>query len=91
MEMGLAIAARIIHAHGGAIWCEDNPDGGATFHFTLPATTQSRGRKEIAFKLGRSEKAVKFHRANSMEKTKSGSLADLVRFAEKLKTQPSSD
>lgn len=42
--------------------------------------------KEIAYTLGLSERTVKFHRANIMNKTKSGSLADLVRLAEKLKT-----
>jgi FixJ family two-component response regulator len=44
--------------------------------------------KEIAFELGTSERTIKFHRANIMEKTNSSSLADLVRFAEKLKTDP---
>lgn len=45
--------------------------------------------KEIAHKLGTSERTVKAHRAQIMEKMKAGSLADLVRFAEKLKTHPS--
>jgi PAS domain S-box-containing protein len=36
MGLGLAICARIIHAHGGSIRGENNPDGGATFSFTLP-------------------------------------------------------
>lgn len=40
--------------------------------------------KQIAFDLSISEKTVKVHRARVMEKMGAGSLADLVRFAEKL-------
>ncbi len=43
--------------------------------------------KEIAYKLGTSERTVKAHRAQIMEKMNAGSFADLVRFAEKLKTR----
>lgn len=35
--MGLAISRTIIEAHGGRLWATANPDGGATFHFTLPS------------------------------------------------------
>jgi C4-dicarboxylate-specific signal transduction histidine kinase len=35
MGMGLAICRDIIDAHGGRIWYEPNPDGGAIFRFTL--------------------------------------------------------
>lgn len=34
--VGLAICRSIVRAHGGEIWAENNPDGGASFHFTLP-------------------------------------------------------
>ena len=46
MGMGLAISQRIIHAHGGSIRAENNPDGGAIFSFTLPTTTESKGSHE---------------------------------------------
>ena len=55
--------------------------------FSLLVTGMSN--KEIAHKLGTSERTVKAHRAQIMEKMNAGSLADLVRFAEKLKTHPS--
>jgi two-component system, LuxR family, sensor kinase FixL len=38
MGMGLAISRSIIEAHGGLIWVTDNPMGGTTFHFALPAS-----------------------------------------------------
>jgi two-component system sensor histidine kinase KdpD len=34
--MGLAICRGIIEVHGGRIWAENRPTGGAVFRFTLP-------------------------------------------------------
>lgn len=34
--MGLAICRNIVEAHGGRLWYEPNPAGGAIFRFTLP-------------------------------------------------------
>jgi two-component system sensor kinase FixL len=36
LGLGLVISRSIIEAHGGKLWAENNPDGGATFHITLP-------------------------------------------------------
>jgi two-component system sensor kinase FixL len=35
MGIGLSISRTIIEAHGGRIWAEPNPEGGAIFRFTL--------------------------------------------------------
>ena len=40
MGVGLSISRTIIEAHGGRIWAEANPGGGAVFHFTLRSVSK---------------------------------------------------
>jgi PAS domain S-box-containing protein len=38
--LGLLVCRRLVEAHGGRIWIESEPGHGATFHFTLLASTK---------------------------------------------------
>ena len=55
----------------------------------LRLVIQGRLNKQIAGDLGISEKTVKFHRGRVMEKTQAGSVAELVRQADRLGLRPS--
>ena len=41
MGIGLSISRTIIEAHGGKIWAENRPEGGARFSFSLPLAEPS--------------------------------------------------
>ena len=40
--MGLAISSTIIESHNGRLWATGNPEGGATFNFTLPGRFEAQ-------------------------------------------------
>jgi two-component system sensor histidine kinase KdpD len=39
--LGLAVARGLVEAHGGRIWAENLPEGGARFSFELPGVTEA--------------------------------------------------
>jgi len=58
-------------------------------HEVFSLLVTGMANKAIAYEFGASERTIKAHRARIMEKMNARSLADLVRFAEQLKTLPS--
>jgi two-component system, OmpR family, sensor kinase len=40
--LGLAIVAALVTAHGGNVWVESPPGGGATFHVAIPLAPEAR-------------------------------------------------
>jgi len=41
LGLGLSVCRSIIEAHGGRLWASNNPERGATFHFTIPGTVEA--------------------------------------------------
>jgi signal transduction histidine kinase len=46
--LGLAIARKIVNAHGGAIWVEDGEQGGSRFYALFPGAPPQAGTREEA-------------------------------------------
>jgi PAS domain S-box-containing protein len=44
MGIGLAVSRTIVEAHGGRLWAENNPEGGATFNVALPVASKREVR-----------------------------------------------
>ena len=42
--LGLAICKEIVSMQGGAIWAENNPEGGASISFSMPVRPSSTER-----------------------------------------------
>jgi two-component system sensor kinase FixL len=40
LGLGLSVCRTIISAHGGKLWAANNPERGATFHFTVPVSNE---------------------------------------------------
>jgi FixJ family two-component response regulator len=57
-------------------------------HELLPYVISGMLNKQIAFKLGIAEQTVKIHRGKIMEKLGVNSIAELIRFAEKVGIKP---
>lgn len=46
--LGLAISRSIVERQGGRIWAENNPEGGSTFYFTVPAASAPGHQEQLS-------------------------------------------
>ena len=47
MGIGLAVSRSIVEAHGGRLWAENGPDGGARFNVALPVSPVNRDSSKV--------------------------------------------
>src|SRR5439155_14076519 len=64
--MGLAISRGLVEGHGGRLWVEDTPGGGATFRVSIPTAVsdQRSAVREGASDMRNEDTAVVRERAN---------------------------
>ena len=55
--LGLAISHEIVVAHGGRIWAQNRPEGGATFSFEIPLS-QGADTQDERLPVGAGSEAV---------------------------------
>jgi len=45
--LGLAVTKELVALHGGRIWAENKPEGGAIFSFEIPLLESRSGQREV--------------------------------------------
>jgi signal transduction histidine kinase len=73
LGIGLAVSRLITEAHGGRLWAENNPSGGATFCLALPLNSRNQRTNEGSFD---------FIRFNWEEENETGESRTEITYAE---------